>query len=810
MINAHTAAPVVQCSRLTVPLFNRRRSLRGFAGLLAFSMLTLGIPRLAAQTSTDSSSVSSNDTGSTSNGSSSIPTITQQPKSTTVNVGSTVTLSVIATGSGDLNYQWRKDGVAVADGTDATLTIEEATQSDAGTYDVVISSGNLSVTSSGATLTVSTANAAPSITEQPENAEAQVGGTATLSVSATGTPAPAYQWRKDGTAISGDTAAKLVISNVQTTDAGSYDVVVSNSVGSVTSRLVRLDVATSEQAPTIDSQPESLGVIVGQPAKFSVEAESDPAPTYQWTKGGNAIAGATSATFTIAAAQLSDAGTYSVVVSNASGTVTSRNATLSVYANDYAGSYFGTIGTNGQFALTVDHDHTASFLGTLGDGKTAIVKSDIKVDDSGNFAFEAATTTVSASDASTGGLKPATATTSLSVAGTISSSGQLTGTITGATTLTMSGTKAASGVTADSEGFYQTASSSSDDTVSMLVGGDGRALVLTQTPTGVSATTGTVDSSGKVTATLPNGDSVDADVAATSGSAKATLTDPSGSTSLSGGNTDLLESQHLVGISARALCDTGSNNSVAGFIINGTVAQHVLIRAVGPGLSSQGITQPIPNPKLDLYEGQTLIASNTGWSTASNASEIAAAAARIGDFELSTNSTDSAIFTTLQPGLYTANASPSDGKPGVVLVEVYNLSTPSLGNKIVALSGRVEVGTGQDNGVAGFVVSGTVPKKFLIRAVGPTLAAYNVSDYLTHPGLKLYKGSTLVAQNTGWTTAANATDIPAASTAVGEFALQSNDDSALLVTLDPGVYTANVSSGDSTKGVALIEVYEIR
>ncbi len=808
MNQAHSAAKLFASSRRTVPSVNRIRRRAAFAGLIVCSLLTLSLPQLTAQSSSDSSSTSSSDTGGTT--STSTPTITQQPASATVNAGSSVTLSVIATGSGDLSYQWRKDGVALPDATDATFSIEEASLSDAGTYDVVISNGGVSVTSSGATLTVSTANAAPSITEQPENAEAQVGASATLSVSATGTPAPSYQWRKDGTAIAGATSAKLVIASVQTTDAGSYDVVVSNSVGSVTSRLVRLDVATSEQSPTIDSQPVSLGVIVGQRAKFSVEAESDPAPTYQWTKGGTAIPGANQATFTIAAVQVSDAGTYAVIVTNASGSVTSHNATLTVYANDFAGSYTGTIGTNGQFAFKVDHDHTASFLGTLGDGKTAIIKTDVKVDDSGNFSFQATPSIVSASASPARGLQPAVASTSLTVTGTISSTGQLTGSITGTTTLTMSGTKSPSGSTTDSEGFYQTASSASEDTVSMMVDGDGHALVLTQTPTGVSATTGTVDSSGKVTATLPNGDSVDADVAASSGSAKATLTDSTGSTSLSGGNKDLLESQHLVGISARALCDTGSNNSVAGFIINGTEAQHVLIRAVGPGLSSQGITQPIPNPKLDLYEGQTLIASNTGWSTAPNASEIAAAAARIGDFELSPNSTDSAIFTTLQPGLYTANASPSDGQAGVVLVEVYNLSTPTLGNKIVALSGRVEVGTGQDDGVAGFVVSGTVPKKFLIRAVGPTLASYNVSDYLAHPVLKLYKGTTLVAQNTGWTTAANAADIPAASQAVGEFALQSNDDSALLVTLDPGVYTANVSSGDGTKGVALIEVYEIR
>ncbi len=755
-------------------------------------------------------SVTSSGAALTVTASNSAPTVTQQPNSATVTTGNSVTFSVTASGNPTPTYQWRKNGIAIANATDATFSIDSVSSADAGTYDVVVSNANGSTTSSGATLTVTSANSAPTITEQPENTRALVGSTASFSVSATGNPAPAYQWRKDGVAIPGGTSATLALTNVQSSDVGSYDVVVTNSIGSVTSRLVRLDVTPSAEPPTILTQPISLSVIVGQQATFSVEAEADPTPAYQWTKNGNVIAGATDTTLTIPAAQLSDAGTYSVSVSNSSGSVTSQNASLKVYANDYAGTYFGTLGSGGQFALIVNHDHTGSYLAYLGDGKTAIVQASVLIDDSGHFSFQTSTPAVATSSVSAGRLQAAATSSSLTVDGTIVGNGSLTGSITGGVSLTLSGTEVSSGSTGSMAGFYQTASSATNDSVNLIVSGDGQVFVLTQTSTGVSAATGTVDSTGKVSATTSNGQTITATVAAGSGTAKVTLADASGSTTLAGGTPDMLESQHLVGISARALCDTGSNNAVAGFIITGNESKQVLIRAVGPGLAGQGITQPIPNPKLDLYAGQTLIASNTGWGSAANADEIAAAASRIGDFALAQGSADSAIYTTLQPGLYTANASPSDGKAGVVLVEVYDLSTPTLGNKIVALSSRVEVGTGQDEGVAGFVVSGSVPKQFLIRAVGPTLASLGVSGVLAHPVLKLYQGSTVIAQNSGWTTAANATQIPTVSQSIGEFALQSNDDAALLVTLDPGVYTANVSSGDGTKGVALIEVYEIR
>ncbi|MEI6035137.1 MAG: immunoglobulin domain-containing protein, partial [Verrucomicrobiae bacterium] len=167
----------------------------------------------------------------------------------------------------------------------------------------------------------------PAITSQPSAATVNAGGNATFSVSATGAPAPSYQWRKGGTDIPGATSAMLALTNVQSSDAATYSVTVSNTAGSVTSNAAVLTVQT---APAITSQPSSTTVAVGANATFTVAATGNPAPTCQWRKDGTNISGATSSSLTISSAQLSHAGIYSAVATNAAGSATSNNATLTV------------------------------------------------------------------------------------------------------------------------------------------------------------------------------------------------------------------------------------------------------------------------------------------------------------------------------------------------------------------------------------------------------------------------------------------------------------------------------------------------
>jgi len=323
---------------LSIPGMNASGILNATTGTISGTPTTAGNYSITIQAwDATNASGETNNVGypvnfSVSGGTTAAPTITTQPASSTVTVGSTASFTVAATGTPGPTYQWRKGATAITGATAATLTLTNVQSTDAGTYSVVVTNSAGSVTSANATLTVNPAIAAPTITTQPTSSTVTVGSTASFTVAATGTPAPTYQWRKGTTAITGATAATLTLTNVQSADAGTYSVVVTNSAGSVTSANATLTVTTSATAPTISTQPTSSTVTVGSTASFTVAATGTPAPTYQWRKGTTAITGATAATLTLTNVQSADAGTYSVVVTNSAGSVTSANATLTVNA----------------------------------------------------------------------------------------------------------------------------------------------------------------------------------------------------------------------------------------------------------------------------------------------------------------------------------------------------------------------------------------------------------------------------------------------------------------------------------------------
>lgn len=172
---------------------------------------------------------------------------------------------------------------------------------------------------------------APSITAQPASVTVNGGERASFSVTAKGATPLAYQWRKDGTAIPGATWTSYALTAAALTDAGSYDVVVTNNVGKATSQAAVLTVRAV--APALGSQPQAVTVFEGQPASFSVTATGTAPLTYQWKKDGTAVPGATSATLAFTSAATTDAGTYTVTVTNTAGSVTSQGAALTVNAS---------------------------------------------------------------------------------------------------------------------------------------------------------------------------------------------------------------------------------------------------------------------------------------------------------------------------------------------------------------------------------------------------------------------------------------------------------------------------------------------
>jgi hypothetical protein len=267
----------------------------------------------------------------------------------------------------------------------------------------------------------------------------------------------------------------------------------------------------------------------------------------------------------------------------------------------------------------------------------------------------------------------------------------------------------------------------------------------------------------------------------------------------------------LVNLSCRAGVGTGGNILIAGFVSGGagtTGSEPVLIRGSGPALVPFGVSGTLPDPQLQLYSGQTLLSANNGWG--GNAS-IAAAASAVGAFAWTNPSShDAAFLQTLAPGAYTAQVSGQGGDTGVALVEVYDATTNynPFDPRLVNLSARVQVGTGGNILIAGFVIGGSTAKTVLIRASGPALVPFGVSGTLPDPQLQLYSGQTLLGTDAGW---AGGKEVAAEAAAVGAFAWSNpaSLDSAMLVTLPPGAYTAQVSGVSGDTGVALVEVYEV-
>jgi hypothetical protein len=260
------------------------------------------------------------------------PTISSQPTSQSVTAGQSATFSVAATGTATLMYQWKKGGTAISGATAASYTTPATTSADNGLkFTVTVTNGSGNVTSNAATLTVASAGVAPSISSQPAGKTVAVGQTATFSVTATGTGTLTYQWKKNGTAISGATSASYTTPATVASDNGAvFTVTVTGTSGNVTSTGATL---TVNALPSITAQPASKTVLTGQTATFSVTATGTATLTYQWKKGGTAISGATSASYTTPATTSADNGAqFTVTVTNAAGNVTSNTATLTVTA----------------------------------------------------------------------------------------------------------------------------------------------------------------------------------------------------------------------------------------------------------------------------------------------------------------------------------------------------------------------------------------------------------------------------------------------------------------------------------------------
>jgi len=682
-------------------------------------------------------------------------------------------------------------------------------QSGSATITVTVSDGSATETSNF-TLTVVSTAVAPTISGQPTSSSVVAGGSASFSVTATGTPTPTYQWRLNGTAIAGATSSSYSIASVQASHAGTYAVVVSNSAGSVTSAGATLTVTGSI---SIVAQPESQTIAKNTTATLSVTAVG-AGLSYQWYSGQSGdvstpISGATSAAYTTP--KLSSAKSYWVRVSASGQSMNSITATISIVDKARVGSgpikrgngaieaapiLAAGVASDGTFTVMITQDGTLQMLAIDAASGIVIDAGGVVLDDAGGFSFAA------------DGL----GTVSGQVAGNV-----ISGSVPG-TDITFSGTiSPVDGSTKDLVGWYNgVILNSSDGEVVVVAGPDGTAFVLTYYAG--SATGGLVimDTTGTISVTLPDGRTISLAINPSSGRLTGTTVAAGRTDKVSGNRSgDALE-KRLVNTSVRAQVRQGDALMVAGFVVGGSGSKRVLVRAVGPTLGNYGVSGVLADPVINLFRqgNTTAIAQNDNWSSASNAAEVATVAATVGAFRLPAGSKDAALLVDLPAGSYTAQVSGANGETGMALVEVYDVdSGGSIPTNLANISMRGIAGNDADLVIAGFVVTGNAPKQVLIRAVGPELTRFGIGGVAVDPMLTIFSrvdGTEVqIATNNDW--GVDAAAVSAAGDHVGAFKLASGSrSSAMVIWLEPGVYTAQASSNTGSSGVAIVEVYEVQ
>lgn len=467
-----------------------------------------------------------------------------------------------------------------------------------GTYDFTIQGYN-ATNGSGLTngveqpiriIIAGAANVAPSITTQPVSQSVAVGGNVTFTVTVSGTPAPTLQWRKDGVNLAGQTASTLSLTNVQLDDAGDYSVVATNAEGSVTSNVATLTVTggSGAGAPVIVAHPWSFTGRAGATVVLTVAATG--AETYQWRKDGTDLAGATAETLVLDGLNSAQAGSYTVVVGNGLGSVTSDAATVGVASSGTSRIFNLSVRTNlaagGNLIVGFVSEGEKSMLvraigPTLGEApfNLAGVHPDPRMD-----LVPAGGSVVDSNDDWSDALTPVFASVGAFPLGAGSRDAALRRTISGPH--------------------------------SAVVQGAGAGVLLVEA----------YDSGG---------------------------------------------AGRLVNVSARNRVGTGADVLIAGFFIDGTVAKTVVVRAIGPKLADFGVPGVLADPKLELFRsGNQKLAENDQWNAALLAVINRTGAAGL---PLPAGSNDSTLVATLPPGAYSAVVSGVGETTGEALVEVYEM-----------------------------------------------------------------------------------------------------------------------------------------
>ncbi|GAB5560912.1 MAG: hypothetical protein SynsKO_25590 [Synoicihabitans sp.] len=288
--------------------------------------------------------------------------------------------------------------------------------------------------------------------------------------------------------------------------------------------------------------------------------------------------------------------------------------------------------------------------------------------------------------------------------------------------------------------------------------------------------------------------------ASDSGEYRCYLTNSAGTVATNIANLSVLPPERLgrmSNLSVNTFAGTGDSTLNVGFVLGGDTPKPMTMRGVGPTLLNHGVESVLTDPRLDLVRDGDAIASNNDWTTDLGPT--------LGGFPLVADSRDAVINALVPTGVNSLVVQGNGETGGRVLAEIYDGDFADGASALKNLSARARIESGASL-IVGFVVAGETNMPVVLRAVGPTLEDYGITDALSDPQIRLFQGQVALNDNDDW-----ANDD---GRYLGAFPLpEGSKDSVLSVDLAPGVYTAHVTASPGTAsqaGIVLLEIYDSR
>lgn len=748
------------------------------------------------------------------------PGFALQPQGKNLSAGDTYTLTAHASGlkrdtvlpsdPSPLRYQWYLNGVAIDGANGNTLLLPRVTPDSAGTYHVEAFDGVKRAISEPASIVVTPRNTSPQLPFVVSSTDGHeksfnAGSHLVLAPTLVGAQGYTYEWTLDGAPLVTSRQPTLEFPRLLNSHAGTYSLVVRGPAGvlRVLTSTITVQGKTSGVPRFMVGLPEKVEVGYGHTVTIIPELEDDRGSPV-WLREGVVLSNSSPVLNLTESGSAEVTGQYELKVKDEWGTVsdTGFKTTVSRAPVSVAGAYAGTLNTRFNSSTAVP-DGVVAWIRPNGSG----ILLSYTAPEGRPYPSLTETLSLDGSGAQTLTIQPLPSST-VELPRTVSLKAD--GTRLRATNvypIALNLERQVRGNWTSYAGYFKgSVPEGTLHAVLTAAGHVGLLVDIKDAPQGLYAQLTGESSSSISNTTHYSRIEVRHD--------KAThrligvLVKPSGATipfSL-----ERLEKMEggLVNVSARGFSGPGELSLTAGIIVVGNPGQKpFLIRGIGPTLGNFFVPDFMEDTQLSIYAGPQVIANNQDWHL-KDADAIITASAQSGAFPLPDRSSDAALVMPLNTGLYTALVNDPTGKPGVALIEAYDIAPrwSETGIRFKNLSSRGWVGTGGNVLVAGFSIGGDLPRRLLIRGAGPSLKPLGVQYPLADPVLRIYRNGALIAANQDWIPG----DVQQASSDVGAFAFAaSSKDAALVLTLPPGGYTAIVSGMRETVGIALIEVYEL-